>query len=265
MHLILNMGKIGKTYALFLTLIIAMLCLTLQTAKPTNAQTISKPLTPQFTIQIIDRSYDVPSKTTTTTDQYTGQQKTITQPGYHVENKSIELTIKNQQPSQNKDANGITRTLFYNISEKGHFGNDWNYYPQPTYYYASDSAYTTVSFLIGNPSSDMTIYTPEEGELDFAVQAVVGYYHDEVFQAIPDRPLSLSVRTVFIGETSDWSTAQTLSFSSGSASTTSYASDSPSPSPTVPELSWLVIVPLLLSVPAVVVMLRHRKTANLKQ
>jgi len=35
--------------------------------------------------------------------------------------------------------------------------------------------------------------------------------------------------------------------------------------PTVPELSWLVIVPLLLSVFSVAVVLRHRKTSNLSK
>jgi hypothetical protein len=34
--------------------------------------------------------------------------------------------------------------------------------------------------------------------------------------------------------------------------------------PTVPELSWLVIVPLLLSVIAVALVLRHRKTGNVE-
>jgi hypothetical protein len=38
-----------------------------------------------------------------------------------------------------------------------------------------------------------------------------------------------------------------------------------SPSPTIPELSWLIIVPLLLSVFSVAVMLRHRKTTKLSQ
>ena len=36
----------------------------------------------------------------------------------------------------------------------------------------------------------------------------------------------------------------------------------PSPSPTVPELSWLPIVPLLLSVFTVAVMVRHQKTSK---
>jgi hypothetical protein len=39
---------------------------------------------------------------------------------------------------------------------------------------------------------------------------------------------------------------------------------STSPTPTVPELSWLVIVPLLLSIFAVAVVMRHRKTKSIK-
>jgi hypothetical protein len=39
----------------------------------------------------------------------------------------------------------------------------------------------------------------------------------------------------------------------------------PSPSPTIPELSWLAIVPLLVGVLSVVVIIRHRKTANLNK
>jgi hypothetical protein len=35
-----------------------------------------------------------------------------------------------------------------------------------------------------------------------------------------------------------------------------------SPTPSVPELSWLIILPLLLSIFSITVILRHRKTAN---
>ncbi len=56
----------------------------------------------------------------------------------------------------------------------------------------------------------------------------------------------------------------TLSSTSPSPSSTQIPtpSTSPSPSPTVPELSWLIIVPLLLSVFSVVVIVRHRKTTK---
>jgi N-acetylneuraminic acid mutarotase len=40
---------------------------------------------------------------------------------------------------------------------------------------------------------------------------------------------------------------------------------SPSPSPSLPELSWFVILPLLLSVFAVAAVLRHRKISNLSK
>ena len=39
----------------------------------------------------------------------------------------------------------------------------------------------------------------------------------------------------------------------------------PSRSPTVPELSWLAIAPLLIGALSVATLLRHRKTSNLKQ
>jgi hypothetical protein len=39
---------------------------------------------------------------------------------------------------------------------------------------------------------------------------------------------------------------------------------SPKPSPTVPELSWLVILPLLVSILSIAVILRHRKSASLR-
>ncbi len=47
-------------------------------------------------------------------------------------------------------------------------------------------------------------------------------------------------------------------------SATPTSSSTPNSTATVPELSWLVIVPLLLSVFSVALVVRHRKTANLR-
>jgi len=66
---------------------------------------------------------------------------------------------------------------------------------------------------------------------------------------------------IFNGNYSDWNQL-TITMDSGDTAT---ANLSPTPSPTVPEMSWLVIVPLLLSIFAVALVVRHRKTANLKQ
>jgi len=82
-------------------------------------------------------------------------------------------------------------------------------------------------------------------QIDFQVQAHVGHEEER------------DVTIVFVGESSGWSPTQTITIPSSDGS--------PAPSPTVPELSWLVIAPLLLSGFAVAVLVRHRKTAKLKQ
>jgi len=48
------MGKIGKTLALFLTLIIALSRLTIVLVKPANGQALLKPSVPEFTLRYID-------------------------------------------------------------------------------------------------------------------------------------------------------------------------------------------------------------------
>ena len=50
---------------------------------------------PEFTLRYVDNSYDVPPKTTTSTDPYTNEITTTTIPGYHVENRTVEAVIKN--------------------------------------------------------------------------------------------------------------------------------------------------------------------------
>jgi hypothetical protein len=59
-----------------------------------------------------------------------------------------------------------------------------------------------------------------------------------------------------IGETSDWSNTQTVTIPVSSVSPAS----SPTSTPAVPELSWLIIVSLLLSVLSVAAIIRHRKS-----
>ena len=56
---------------------------------------------------------------------------------------------------------------------------------------------------------------------------------------------------------------QTISFNVDSSVSTS-PSPTPTSTPTVPEFSWLVIVPLLLSIFSVAVILRQRKTTNIR-
>jgi hypothetical protein len=206
---------------------------------------------PDFTLRVVDHSYDVASATITSTDPYSGKTTTTTVPGYRVENKTIEATIQN--PS------GAT---YYNFRWRGHYEDQnapWHYYPiNPNL----ESGYTLNSFFSVPCKASTSTYTtlslsfipksiPAGGEVDVQVQALYGSF-DQVGTGMifppPDGP---SYNFAFKGDVSDWSNTQTIS----------YGETTPAPAPTLPELSWLAVVPLLLSVFLVAVIVRYRKTA----
>lgn len=165
--------------------------------------------TPMFTLKFEAHPYDVP--TTYGIDPYTGKNVTI-QEGYHVENKSVVFTIKNQRAAY----------LFYNVRYKGHFGDDWtevfSYYlknypvsgddsPGDLVPQSSSLGYTTITIPAAFP----------HGEIDFQVQALEWHYI-QVF--VYDHPLAppplneighYEERFVLKG-TSSWSPTQTMTF-----------------------------------------------------
>ena len=217
------MGRIGKTFALLLTLLIAMSFLTLLTVKTANAQTIPKPSVPEFTLQ---------SQT-------------------QVNTTTITLTIRNQPFDA---ASQYPNRFFYNVVISVD-GKNWGYlyhvedasdwYPQQ-----SNASITVLTYVAGetmyypmNTSQGVGII-PKSGEVAFKVQAMVGHRDRGAFQ-------NGVMPYVLVGEESDWSNTQTISI--GQSPT------SPTPSPTVPELSWLVILSSLLCVFSVAVVLKHRK------
>ena len=159
-----------RAFALALIVVIAISSISLLIAKPAEAQSSSKPSTPQFTMKYLVQPYYIPPTTPTyTIDPYTGQQNILTpgSPSYSGDNKTIELKIKNQLFNPYTDNKGNQISLFYNISYKGHFENDWKtYYDYDSApgFYQSDSEYTTVVFT--NP--------PNEGQIDFRVEAQIG-------------------------------------------------------------------------------------------
>ena len=165
-------------------------------------QSIPKPSVPEFTVEFIDSSYDVPM--TYFINHYTGK-TAVTQEGYHVENKTIQLTIKNQ-PQINSHG------YYYNICVKEHLAENWEYlFPSMYSIRMLDSEYTIVNFS----SSGGTFHgvwgsifeAPSGGELDFQVQAFVGYmdYHTDGW----------TFETVESG----WSDTQTLTLSESQATT----------------------------------------------
>ena len=219
------MGRIGKTFALLLTLLIAMSFLTLLTVKTANAQTIPKPSVPEFTLQ---------SQT-------------------QVNTTTITLTIRNQPfDAASQYPNGFFYNVVISVDGKNwgylyHVEDASDWYPQQ-----SNASITVLTYVAGermyypmNTSQGVGII-PKSGEVAFKVQAMVGHRDRGAFQ-------NGVMPYVLVGEESDWSNTKTISI--GQPPT------SPNPSPTVPELSWLVILASLLCVFSVAVVLKHRKNA----
>jgi hypothetical protein len=268
MQLIISMGKINKAFALLLTLTIAMSCLSVLIVKPTNAQTIPKPTVPQFTVEYLTQTSVIPATTPTyTIDPYSGQQKILNQgrQSYNVTSGWLELKIKNQPFTPYNNSDGVYISLYYNLRYKGHYETNWTYYPfnpdgisskiyggwDMTYlipYTASNTEYTTITSGLDK------LGIPNYGQVDFQVQAQIGYIQD-TGDAFAARVWGIHYN--FTGETSDWSNTQTVTISATSAS--SNPTSTMSPTPTVPEFTLLAIVLLLVAIPFVTVLLTLKR------
>jgi len=125
------------------------------------AQSITKPSVPEFTVKLVEHPYDVP--TTYSIDKYTGEN--VTNPGFHVENKKIEISIKNQ-PS----VYGENYTLYYNVRVKGNFENNW----VELYSYSDSSS----GNLPPKTDSQYTVLSlpadyPPNAQVNFQVEAII--------------------------------------------------------------------------------------------
>jgi hypothetical protein len=218
------MSNLSKGFCLLLVVVLSISSLII--AKPAYAQTFPKPSVPEFTVRIASYPYDVPPTTPTyTINPYTGEQEQATSgaSGYHVENKSIEITIENQPFTPYnltsytvnfRDEDNFSRitgsqtfnesktvNFYYNIEVKGHFEDNWqpvetkySKYEGPVPNAQLDSPYTVISL----PAN-----YPERAVLDYRVQACIGYYY-------PYGPFVEVIGYDFYGEESNWSATQTL-------------------------------------------------------
>lgn len=169
------------------------------TQQPTPTQSsaiVTKPSIPEFTIQITDHSYNVP--TTYTVDPYNG--KTITHQGYHVENKTIDVIIKNQLFFPTTiDSN--TTGLYYSVRMKGHY-EDWTDKNTPYIYnYGTAIASTTTEATTFTYPQN---FVPDD-QIDFQVKALVGYYF--AYYGGHIMPIGTVFHTI---QDSGWSETQTL-------------------------------------------------------
>ncbi|MCW3982370.1 MAG: hypothetical protein NWE96_00065 [Candidatus Bathyarchaeota archaeon] len=232
---------------------------------------------PEFTLKLVDNSYDTP--TSTSTNPYNGS--TITRPSTHVENKTIELHIKNQPYNRNY-------VLFYDVRTKGHFEENWKKMIAPYDYPAEfdSSAYWLIietQPLRASNSEFTVLYEsansyPSNAQVDFSVRALL--YNVTSFQAATRQPTTYTLIAA-----SDWSNTQTVNMTDGTInpsssmppSSTPAASTSQNPtsisnqsgSQTVPflGLDWLQIatVALLCAIAVllvVVVVFLHKRKAT---
>ncbi len=225
------MGSITKGFSLLFVVILAVTSIII--VKTAYAQSVPKPSIPEFTIQ---------TQANTTT---------------------ITLTIRNQPfdaASQYPDG------FFYNVaisvdgknwSELYHVEDAEDWYPQQ-----SNSSTTVLTYVAGETiyyprdTSQGVGVIPKSGEVAFQVQAMIGHRDRGAFK-------NGFMPYVFVGETSDWSNTQTINIPE--TIPTISPSPNPTPTPTVPEISSLVVIPLIFGVCAIAVILKHRKTASLSK
>ncbi len=182
-----------------------------------------------------DHSYDI--SPTYANNPYTGKTELV-QAGYHVQNRSIEVIIKNQNFNNFQDQSGNNIRLNYNVRFKGHFGGAWTEISSSLggiYVTASNSLtqesggvvslvspnaqYTVIDYgLSGNNGSD---YYPvkiggdlDHGQVDFQVEALSGYY--TTIQTTPAPLGGRGEQNVFSGESSGWSATKIINLSSDS-------------------------------------------------
>jgi hypothetical protein len=179
----------------------------------TDVTEISKPSVPEFTVQQKD-------------------------------NSSIEIRIKNQPFDWN---NAYNYSFFYNVRIRTSNEN-WTdlYDAEDGYPTQSNSNYTVLSYRLGesayyppedyplSPSMKVGIL-PTEGQIDFQVQAYIGYRDRGPLIAGGIMPY------VIKGEKSGWSNTQTLAIDENQTPTTS-------PLPNPPYEISIIIVALILMV-----------------
>jgi len=160
-----------RTSIVFSKILVLLIFLSLSLmAKSANAQAISKPAAPEFTVKL--------------------------SPSY------VEVTIKNQ-PHNYDEINGSKFSLYYSFRFKDHYGlaANWNYdYASiGTYLNASSSNYTSVSFPLDKyPLKDIA----KNGTIDLEVMALVG-------NIFPINMGNVTAGG-FEGVESDWSNMQTV-------------------------------------------------------
>lgn len=212
------------------------------------------PAVPQFNLRFIDNSYDVPETPRSYQDPYTGDVTTTIEPGYHVMNYTMEITIKNQAyPAK---ISGHPAELHYGVQTKGHFGEQWREIGQDASIVASDRGSTGVYVSANHP---------ERGQVDVQVKADLGFYYDYQY--------GMATWVVFDSESSSWSNTKTITIPDQSGATVqpditstpnslNSESNQPKAEDTIPLTTFAAVVIVFVAIIAaltVTLLRKHRK------
>ena len=199
-----------------------------------SAQAGYKPSVPQFTVKLVDNSYDVPPSTTTTVNPYTGEKNTITTPSYHVTNRTIEVKVPNQSFTQYRDESGYLCDLYYYVQVKGHFGGeqDWHTlycnvgglgYDQGNYIDVASQHFTiwmspNLSPLYSLNSGLYASMMIPGNQLDFRAKTEIAYYGKSLGSDIPGYDMGMyAPREFVVVASSGWSNIQSITIPNGSS------------------------------------------------
>jgi hypothetical protein len=232
----IKMANLQKFSLIFIGVLFASsLLLTLNA----SADSILTPSVPSFTIKMVDKSYDIPSQTTSTTNPYNGNVTTSTIPGYHVTKYEIELKIQNIYCPPT--VNGHSSELYYNVRHKGAYGTQWTESSEPIK--ADSGQYTIIYFDAPYRVDD---------KVDFQVQALIGY-HYETWNT--NHPLA-GIFSAFDYQASSWSPSRTFTMPDTSVL---FAT----PAPSVPEFkASTILVPLVVGGLAIAAVLKKKQPSN---
>ena len=215
----------------------------------TELEPLTKPLIPEFTVEPIGPSFDIPP--IYSTDPDTGE-IAIKENGYHVEYSAVVITIKNQPFSPSFTSTGIQATYFYyNIRIKEHYLPDsyWNqlYRAEEGFPLQSNSNYTKIAIPVEHVPRVWGRVIGTGTQIDIQVEAMIGIIHR---QLNPNATGLLDMYPyVFTGETSGWSNTQTVNLPANTPLNPKVTPE-PSPSPTQPqaETNGIEIVVIIASV-----------------
>lgn len=220
-----------------ITIIVALMASSLIIAQSVKAQSITKPLIPEFAVKYVDHSYDIPP--TYGTDQYNGN-TIITKQGEHIDNRAIEISIKNEHFTPFDDSNGNRIDRFYDVRHKGSYTENWTtMFENKTQYewLGQTNPYMEYGYAVQDYSAQYTtiIYTltwqvPTDGQIDFQVQALQGY----TIQTSHDGRLYFATADfAFYGQESGWSNTRTIKIGeSNPTATPNLTLRPPQPTPT---------------------------------